>query len=98
MSLSRLITIVIGVSIILGFMLWLISGLSRLYSEIAWTSPFLANFLIFVIIILLIGLIAAFIYYFGLLPQKKTGKNSKTRRFTGNLPQQKNEGLGDARI
>ena len=91
MSLSRLITIVIGLSIILGLMLWLISGLSRLYSEIAWTSAFLANFLVFVIIVLLICLIAAFVYYFGLLPQKKNSRKSKAGRFRKNLPQQKNE-------
>lgn len=44
MSLSRIITIIVGISAIFGLMLWLISSLSRLYSEIAWTSPFLANF------------------------------------------------------
>lgn len=91
MPLSRLLAIVFGLSIILGLMLWLISGLSRLYSEIAWTSPLLANLLIFVIIVLLICLIGVFIYYFGLFPDKKSGSRKKTRRFTGNLPQQKNE-------
>jgi small GTP-binding protein len=91
MPLSRLIAIVVGLSIILGLMLWLISGLARLYSEIAWTSPFLANFLIFVLIVVLICLIAAFIYYFGLFTPKKTRRRAKTRRFTANLPEQKNE-------
>ncbi len=91
MPITRIITIVVGVCIILGLMLWLISGLSRLYSEIAWTSPLLANFLIFIIIIVLIGLIGAFIYYFGFFPTKIKGKRQKTKRFTGQLPEQKNE-------
>jgi small GTP-binding protein len=91
MSLSRLITIVIGLSIILGLMLWLVSALSRLYSEIAWTSPLLANFLVFVLIVLLICLIAAFIYYFGLFPPNKSRKRAKKPRVTAALPSQKNE-------
>ncbi len=91
MSISRLITIVVGLSIILGLMLWLVSALSRLYSEIAWTSPLLANFLVFVLIVLIICLIAAFIYYFALLPQKKSRKRSKRRRTNASLPSQKSE-------
>jgi small GTP-binding protein len=91
MSLTRLITIVIGLSIILGLMLWLISALSRLYSEIAWNSPLLANFLVFVLIVLLICLIAAFIYYFGFFTPQKAQKTLKRKRIVANLPSQKNE-------
>lgn len=90
MRLSKIITIVIGLSIIFGLMLWLISALSRLYSEIAWTSPFLANFLVFVLIILLICFIGIFVYYFFLTPQKSTRKGSK-RKNLPTLPAEKNE-------
>lgn len=95
MRLSRLLTIVVGLSIIFGLMLWLVSALSRLYSEISWTSPLLANFLIFVLILLLIFFIVIFLYYFGIIPSDKTnpsgrGKNKRKRPLPA-LPAQKNE-------
>ena len=91
MPLSRIITIVVGLSFIFGLMLWLISALSRLYSEIAWTSPFLANFLVFILIVLLICFIAIFIYYLGILPNGKTTTKGKRRRILPALPAEKNE-------
>lgn len=95
MRLSRLLTIVIGLSIIFGLMLWLVSALSRLYSEISWTSPLLANFLIFILIVLLIFFIVIFLYYFGIIPSDKInqgsrGKNRRKRPLPA-LPAQKNE-------
>lgn len=90
MPLSRLITIVVGLSFIFGLMVWLISALSRLYGEIAWTSPFLANFLVFILIALLICFIAIFIYYLGILPNK-SGSKSKRRKNLPALPAEKNE-------
>ncbi|MGY6528471.1 MAG: YcjF family protein [Cyanobacterium sp.] len=95
MRLSRLLTIVIGLSIIFGLMLWLVSALSRLYSEISWTSPLLANFLVFVLILLLIFFIGIFLYYFGIIPHDKGNQTirgkGKTRRPLPALPAQKNE-------
>ncbi|AFZ47423.1 small GTP-binding protein [Cyanobacterium stanieri PCC 7202] len=95
MRLSRLLTIVVGLSIIFGLMLWLVSALSRLYSEISWTSPLLANFLIFVLILLLIFFIVIFLYYFGIIPSDKTNPSnrgkSKRKRPLPALPAQKNE-------
>ncbi len=92
MRLSRLLTIVIGLSIIFGLMLWLVSALSRLYSEIAWTSPLLANFLVFVLIMLLICFIGIFVYYFGIIPNKTPNtKKGKRRRNLPSLPAHKNE-------
>jgi small GTP-binding protein len=91
MGLSRIITIVVGLSVIFGLMLWLISALSRLYSEIAWTSPFLANFLVFILIVLLIGFIAIFIYYLGILPQGKSSGKGARRKILPTLPAEKNQ-------
>ncbi|WP_066115345.1 YcjF family protein [Geminocystis sp. NIES-3709] len=90
MPLSRIITIVVGLSVIFGLMLWLISALSRLYSEIAWTSPFLANFLVFILIVLLICFIGIFIYYLGIIPNR-TGTKTKRRKNLPALPAEKNE-------
>jgi uncharacterized protein len=91
MPLSRVITLIVGISTIFGLMLWLISAFSRLYNEIAWTSPFLANFLIFVLIVLLICFIVLFIYYLGVLPQGKSSSRRKGDRILPNLPSGKNE-------
>ena len=91
MPLSRIISIVIGISVIFGLMLWLVSSLSRLYSEIAWTSPFLANFLIFVLIVLLIAFIVIFIYYLGVIPTGKSSGKRKRNRILPSLPSGKNE-------
>ncbi len=94
MPLSRVITIVVGLSIIFGLMLWLISALSRLYSEIAWTSPLLANFLIFILIVLLICFILLFFYYLGFIPGVNTSSTKgkrKRRRVLPSLPAEKNE-------
>ncbi|HIK36689.1 MAG: GTP-binding protein [Geminocystis sp.] len=65
MSLSQIIALIVGLSIILGLGLWLVTSLARLYSEIAWTSPLLANLLVFVIIILLVSIGGIVIYYLG---------------------------------
>ncbi len=94
MSLSRIITIVVGISAIFGLMLWLVSAVSRLYSEIAWTSPFLANFLVFILIVLLICFIALFVYYLFILPNQSKGKGGRRRginRILPTLPSGKNE-------
>lgn len=91
MPLSRIITIIVGLSTIFGLMLWLISSLSRLYSEIAWTSPFLANFLVFVLIVLLICFIVLFIYYLGLTPSGKSRGKGRRRKVLPTLPSEKNE-------
>ncbi len=91
MPLSRIITIVVGISAIFGLMLWLISSLSRLYSEIAWTSPFLANFLVFILIVLLICFIVLFIYYLGITPREKSQGKRRRRKTLPALPSEKNE-------
>ena len=91
MPLSRIISLIVGISAIFGLMLWLVSALSRLYSEIAWTSPFLANFLVFVLIVLLICFIVLFIYYLGFLPQDKSQGKRRSNRVLPSLPSGKNE-------
>ena len=91
MRLSRVITIIVGISAIFGLMLWLVSAISRLYSEIAWTSPFLANFLVFVLIVLIIAFIVLFIYYLGILPQNKSTGKTRRNRILPTLPSGKNE-------
>lgn len=68
MRLSRLITLVVGIAVILGLVIWLIDSITRLTWAIA--NPFLANLVIFLVIVLLAVLIAAFTYYFFWLPNQ----------------------------
>lgn len=89
MPLSRLLTLIIGISLILGLMLWLIYSLTSLYTQISWTSPLLANILLGLVIVLLGLLIFAFIYYFGLFGRSK--QKSRRRRRTPRVPEEKTE-------
>jgi small GTP-binding protein len=85
---SRLIPLVVGLSAILGLIIWLIDSILRLYAQVVWTSPFLGNVLILFILALLGFLIYAFIYYFNL---SNGNKSAKPRRRAVKLPEQKNE-------
>lgn len=74
---SRLIPLIFGFCLLLGLMIWLITSLSWLYSQISWSAPpLLANFLLLLLIVLLGMMIFAFFYYARLLlsPQKTKGK------------------------
>jgi small GTP-binding protein len=90
MTLPRLLTLIIGLTIILGLMLWLVNSIYYLYSQISWTSPLLGNLLLLLLLILLGLLIAAFIYYFN-LTSKKSNKKSRQRRLAAKIPVQKTQ-------
>ena len=62
MPLSRIVTLIVGLIVILALTLWLIDSLSRLYWQLSY-SPLLGNLLLLLLILLIGGLIAAFIYY-----------------------------------
>ncbi|MBK4730595.1 GTP-binding protein [Oxynema sp. CENA135] len=94
MPLSRLLTILIGITLILGMVLWLVTAISQLYSQVYWTNPFLANLLLLLVIALLAMLVVAFAYYFRLFPgfgQTQT----KRRRRRPKIPAQKSEAAGE---
>ncbi|TVQ57242.1 MAG: DUF697 domain-containing protein [Spirulina sp. DLM2.Bin59] len=76
MPLPRLITLIVGIAVILGMVLWLIDSLYRLYFQISFTAPLLANVLLLLVIILLGLLIYGFLYYFNLMnrPQRRRGQ------------------------
>jgi len=79
MPLPRLLTLIAAFCLALGLIIGLVSSLTGLYSQVAWSaSPLLANLLIFLIIVLLATLIFALVYYFRLLqrPQKVKGKRA----------------------
>ncbi|MEW6494011.1 MAG: GTP-binding protein [Cyanobacteriota bacterium] len=80
MPLPRLLTLIIGLSLILGLMLWLINSLSQLYWQTSLMSPLLANLLLLLLIILLGLLIGVFIYYVWIFgrPQQRRSRRRRT--------------------
>src|SRR5919199_6205966 len=89
MPLSRLLTLIVGLSFILGLMLWLINSLYRLYIQISFTAPLLANLLLLLLIVLIGMLIFAFIYYVGLF--QRSQRDSRHRRLAPKVPVVKTE-------
>jgi small GTP-binding protein len=75
MSWSRLLTLVVGIVLILGLMIWLVGSLSRLYLSVSWTSPLLGNLLLVLLLLLLLALLAALSYYTLLFQRPKRPKH-----------------------
>lgn len=76
MPLPRLLTILIGLCVILGFVLWLVNAIQQLYWQVTWTAPILGNLVLLLVIALLGALLVAFVYYFNLfdLAKKRGGR------------------------
>lgn len=88
---SRLLTLIVGISLILGMVIWLISSISWLYGQVAWSaSPFLANLLLLLVMGLLGLLIWTFIYYLGVF-QKPSQRRSTSRRSMPKVSAEKTE-------
>ncbi|MGB3511082.1 MAG: GTP-binding protein [Microcoleaceae cyanobacterium] len=82
MSTSRLLTLILGFSLVLGLMIWLVTSLSWLYSQISWSAPPLLANLLLLLLILLIGIVIfAFVYYLRLYttPKSKRRRDSKAK-------------------
>lgn len=90
MPLPRLLTLIIGLSIILVLILWLIDSINRLYWSL--NSPLLANLLVLLLIVLLILLIGTFVYYVWTFSRPKS---SRRRRPTPKVPQEKSEAASE---
>ena len=88
MPLPRLLTLIIGLALILGLMIWLIDSLSRLYWQLAY-YPLLSQALLVLLIVLLGVLIAAFVYYLFLLPRSQ--QRQRQARRTLKVPEAKTE-------
>ncbi|MEG3437235.1 GTP-binding protein [Pannus brasiliensis CCIBt3594] len=97
MKLPQLSALIIGLSLIFGLMLWLVNSIYRLYIQIAFTAPILANLLLLLIIALLGLLIYVLVYYFYFLPQQKRGRRGlrPSSRPPIQLPVEKTEAAGE---
>ncbi|GAB4233905.1 MAG: DUF697 domain-containing protein [Elainellaceae cyanobacterium] len=97
MSWSRLLTVIVGVILVMGLMVWLIDTLYRLYISVSLTSPLLGNLLLVLFLILLAVLIAVVLYYAFLfrkpkrrrpLPQAPVQKTDAARESISAIRQQ----------
>ncbi|MDJ0696650.1 YcjF family protein [Mastigocoleus sp. MO_188.B34] len=86
MPVSRLVTLIIGLIVILALSLWLIDSLSRLYWQLSYSSPFLGNLLLLLLIVLIGVIIAAFVYYIWII---KVGEQRTRGRSGRKTPQLK---------
>ena len=76
---SRFITLIVGIILALGLMLWLINSLAQL-REICFYSPLLCNVLSLLLIALLIALIGTLIYYV-LIIQRGEKRSRRQQRY-----------------
>ncbi|MEX0270500.1 YcjF family protein [Leptolyngbyaceae cyanobacterium UHCC 1019] len=87
MRLPRLVTLIIGLLVIFGMVIWLIESLQRLFWQVGY-YPLLGQLLIFVVIALIGTLVAALIYYLFYLPSTQ---QKKRRRVDPKVPAAKAE-------
>lgn len=69
----RLPFLLLGIAVVLGMVLWLVSALYGLYRSIAWTNPFLANLLLWFVLgltLLLLGVLAYYVWVFRAPPRQ----------------------------
>lgn len=81
MPLSRIVTLIIGLIVILSLTLWLIDSLTRLYWQLSY-SPLLGNLLLLLLVVLIGGLIAAFVYYVLVLSKGEEQSRRQRKRVT----------------
>ena len=87
MPLSRYLTFIIGLIVVMGLMIWLIESLQRLFWQVGY-YPLLSQLLILVIIALIGALVASLVYYLFILPRRN---EKKKRRVPPKIPVAKTE-------
>jgi uncharacterized protein len=92
MPLFRVISLFLGLSVILGLSIWLVTSLYRLYIQISFTAPLLANLLLLLLIASIGALIGGFIYYFYFNNGKRRPRSkSRQRRPVARVPEEKTQ-------
>lgn len=77
MRLPRSLTLLLGLGVILGLTLWLVTSLYSLYSQIALTAPWLANIVLVVVLGLLVILLGVLLYYLWLFTKPKSRRPAR---------------------
>ncbi|MEM7595457.1 MAG: GTP-binding protein, partial [Cyanobacteria bacterium P01_A01_bin.83] len=80
MPLLRIVALFLGLSVILGLSIWLVTSLSHLYMQISFTAPILANLLLLLVIVLIGSLMAGYIYYINKYTRKGSRRKGSKRR------------------
>ncbi len=80
MPLFRIVALFLGLSVILGLSIWLVTSLSHLYMQISFTAPILANLLLLLVIILIGSLMAGYVYYINKSTHKSFRRKGGKRR------------------
>ena len=80
MPLFRIVALFLGLSVILGLSIWLVTSLSHLYMQISFTAPILANLLLLLVIVLIGSMIGGYIYYVNKYTRKRTRTKKGKRR------------------
>ncbi|MEM8639312.1 MAG: GTP-binding protein [Cyanobacteria bacterium P01_G01_bin.54] len=86
LPLPRLLILIVGICLILGLVLWLVDSLYRLYFQISFTAPLLANVLLLLILVILGLLIWAFFYYFNLITNPRAAQRHAQRQAQNRTP------------
>jgi len=93
MNRFRILTLVSGIVLILGMVLWLTGTLSQFYTAVASASVLLANILLLVVLLLLATLIGALIYYF--IQFSQPSDRSSTSKSLPEAPPEKIDAAGE---
>ena len=88
MRLSRLLTLIAGLALILGLVIWLIDALTRLSWQL-YAYPLLSQLLLVLVMTLLAVLIGALVYYLFVLP--RASKRRQKARREPRVPAEKTE-------
>ena len=91
MPLSRLITLIVGIVLVLGLMLWLVEYLLRLYWQFTYYSPLLGNLLVLLLIVVLVVLIGAVVYYVLMIQGAEKRSRRRRQRRQPQVPEAKTE-------
>ncbi|WP_319420963.1 YcjF family protein [Pleurocapsa sp. FMAR1] len=92
MPLLRLVALFLGLSLILGLSIWLVTSLSHLYMQISFTAPILANLLLLLVIVLIGSMMGGYIYYVNKYTRKGSRrKKSKRQVIKARIPEEKTQ-------
>ncbi len=92
MPLFRVAALFLGLSVILGLSIWLVTSLSHLYMQISFTAPILANLLLLLVIVLIGSMIGGYIYYVNKYTRKGSrSKKGKRRVNKVKMPEEKTQ-------
>jgi len=91
MPVSRIVTLIVGLIVILGLSLWLIDSLSRLYWQFSYSAPLLGNLLLLLFILLIAALIATFVYYVLVIGRGENRQRQRRQRPSVQVPAAKSD-------